>query len=78
MDGLLKSRGIKFVVAMYPDEFQVNSIQFDMLVEKFQLHKEDYDLNLAQNLLKKFLESKQIEYLDMLDRFRTEEKQREL
>lgn len=78
MNELLKSRGIKFMVAIFPDEFQVSSIQFDTLVEKFQLKKEDYDLDLAQRLLKTFLESKQIPYLDMLDRFRVEEKQREL
>jgi len=78
MNELLKSRGTKFMVAIYPDEFQVNPIQFDSLVEKFHLQKADYDLNLAQNLLKTFLESKQIPYLDMLDRFREEEKQREL
>jgi lysophospholipase L1-like esterase len=78
MNELLKSRGIKFMVAIYPDEFQVNPIQFDSLVQKFRLTREDYDLDLAQNLLKTFLESKQIPYLDMLDRFRTEEKQREL
>jgi hypothetical protein len=78
MNELLKSKGIKFMVAIYPDEFQVNPIQFDSLVQKFRLTREDYDLDLAQNLLKTFLESKQIPYLDMLDRFRTEEKQREL
>ena len=78
MNELLKSRGAKFVVAIYPDEFQVNPIEFEALVEKFQLPKEDYDLNFAQDLLKSFLESKQIPYVDMLDRFRTEEKQREL
>lgn len=78
MNQLLKSRSIKFVVAIYPDEFQVNPVQFDSLVKRFQLQKEDYDLNLAQNLLKTFLESKQISCLDMLDRFRIEEKHREL
>ena len=78
MNELLKSKGIKFIVAMYPDSFQVNPTELDALVQKFHLRKEDYDLNLAQDLLKTFLESKQIAYLDMLDRFRTEEQQREL
>jgi hypothetical protein len=78
MNELLKSKGIKFMVAIYPDEFQVSPVQFEALVEHFRLKKEDYDLDLAQNLLKTFLESKHISYLDMLDWFRTEEKQREL
>lgn len=78
MNELLKSRAIKFMVAIYPDEFQVSAPHFDSLVARFNLSKEDYDLGLAQNLLKTFLESKQIPYLDMLDRFRTEEKQHEL
>ena len=75
---LLKSRGIKFMVGIYPDEFQVSPAQFEALVEHFRLKKEDYDLDLAQNLLKKFLDSKHISYLDMLDRFRVEGKQRAL
>jgi SGNH hydrolase-like domain, acetyltransferase AlgX len=78
MNELLKSKGIKFMVAIYPDEFQVSPVQFEALVEHFRLKKEDYDLDLAQKLLKTFLESKHISYLDMLDRFRTEENRREL
>ena len=78
MSEMLKRRGIKLVVAIYPDELQVNPAQFEALLEKFQLTKADYDLDLAQKLLKTFLESKQIAYLDMLDRFRVEARQREL
>jgi hypothetical protein len=32
MNELLKSKGIKFMVAIYPDEFQVSPVQFDTLV----------------------------------------------
>jgi hypothetical protein len=78
MNQLLKSISIKFMAAIYPDEFQVNPVQFDTLVEKCQLKKDGYDLDLAPNLLKTFHESKQISYLDMLDRFRIEERQRDL
>jgi hypothetical protein len=78
MNELLESKGIKFMVAIFPDELQVNPIRFNSLTERFRLTKEDYDLNLAQDLLKSSLESKQIPFVDMLDRFRTEEKQREL
>ncbi len=78
MNDLLKSRGIQFMVAILPDELQVNPNQFNSVTERFRLTKEDYDLDRPQNLLKSFLESKQIPFVDMLDRFRAEEKQHEL
>lgn len=78
MNELLKSRNIKFMVAIYPDEMQVSPKQFDTLVAKFGLNREDYDLDLAQERLKSFLDSKQIPYLDLLDSFRSEEPKRDL
>ena len=78
MNDLLKSRNIKFMVAIYPDEMQVSPNQFDTLVSKFALNREFYNLNLAQDVLRAFLESKQIPYLDLLDRFRTEEQKQDL
>ena len=78
MSDLLKSRNIKFMVAIYPDEMQVSQSQFETLVSKFALHREDYNLNLAQDALGRFLQSKQIPYLDMLDRFRAEEQKQDL
>ena len=78
MNDLLKSRNIKFMVAIYPDELQVSPNQFALLVSKFGLNRDAYNLNLAQDVLRSFLESKQIPYLDMLDRFRTEEQKQDL
>ena len=78
MDALLKSRNAKLVVAIYPDEFQVNDSLRKAVFDKFKLRPEDYDLNLAQNLLKTFLESKGIPYLDLSDRFRAEGQKRDL
>jgi acetyltransferase AlgX (SGNH hydrolase-like protein) len=78
MDALLKSRNIKFVVAIYPDEFQVNDTVLNAIFEKFKLKTEDYDLNRAQNLLKSFLQAKGIPFIDFLDRFRAEGKQHDL
>lgn len=78
MNDLLKARNIKFMVAIYPDEMQVSPNQFDTLVSKFALNREDYNLNLAQDLLGRFLEAKQIPYVDLLERFRTEERARDL
>lgn len=78
MDALLKSRNIKLVVAVYPDEFQVNEPLQKTVFEKFKLKPEDYDLNLAQHLLESFLQSKGIPFIDFLDRFRAEGKNRDL
>jgi len=72
MDALLKSRNIKFIVAIYPDEFQINKTVLKTIFEKFILNQEDYDLDLAQNILKSFLELKSIPYIDFTDRFRAE------
>ncbi len=78
MNDLLKARNIKFMVAIYPDSTQVKPQQFDTLVTKFGLNRDDYDLNLAQDELKAFLSSKQIPYLDLLEAFRAEEPKRDL
>lgn len=48
------------------------------IFEKYKLKPEDYDLKLAQNLLKGFLESRGIPYVDFLERFQAEGKKRDL
>jgi hypothetical protein len=78
MDALLKSRNIKFIVAIYPHVFQINQTLLKVIVERFRLHMEDYDLNLAQNILKSFLQSKNISYIDLTDRFRSEGREKGL
>jgi len=49
---------------------QVSETQFNALVTHRSLNREDYDLNLAQDRLKTFLESKQIPYVDLLESLR--------
>jgi SGNH hydrolase-like domain, acetyltransferase AlgX len=78
MDALLKSRNIKFIVAIYPDVFQINQTLLKVIVERFRLHMEDYDPDLAQNILKSFLQSKNISYIDLTDRFRSEGREKDL
>ena len=78
MDALLKSRNIRLVVAIYPDEFQVNEPLLKAVFEKYKLKPEDYDLKFAQNLLKQFLDSKGIPSIDFLDRFHAEGKKKDL
>lgn len=48
------------------------------IFEKFKLRPEDYDLNLAQNILQSFLRSQSIPYIDLSDSFRAEGQSREL
>jgi hypothetical protein len=78
MQELLNGRHTKFVVAIFPDEVQVSPTQFDALVKKFGLRRDDFDLDLAQTRLKNFLQSQNIPYLDLLARLRQEAQQREL
>lgn len=78
MNAILKSRKTKFIVAIYPDEFQVNQGLSNTIFERYNLRREDFDLELAQNLLKKFLKPKGIPYIDFLDQFRTEGQRQEL
>lgn len=78
MDRLLKSRNTRFIVAMYPDEFQVNRNLLMTVFDRFRLNPEEYDINLAQTVLKSFLKSQGIAYIDLLEVFEAEGKQREL
>ena len=78
MDALLKSRNIKFIVAIYPDAFQIDRTLLNVILERFRLRRENYDLDLAQNILKSFLQSKDISYIDLTDRFRSEGQEKDL
>jgi len=78
MDALLKSRNIKFMVAIYPDAFQIDKTLLNAIFERFRLRREDYDLDLAQNILKSFLQSKDISYIDLTDRFRSGGQEKDL
>jgi SGNH hydrolase-like domain, acetyltransferase AlgX len=78
MDALLKSRNIKLVVAIYPDEFQINEKVLQAVLDKYKLRRENYDLNPGQSILKPFLDSKGIPFVDFADRFRAEGKKQDL
>jgi len=70
MRDLLRTRGIPLFVAIFPDEFQVNEQLTDTIFRRFKLERDDYDLELMQKLLKTFLDSEKIPYVDLLERFR--------
>jgi hypothetical protein len=67
---LLDSKGIEFLVAVYPDEFSVNPKVSEEVFFRYQLDPGDFDLRLAQKLLAGRLSEKGIRYVDLLDRFR--------
>jgi len=78
MKDLLNSKNIQFVVGIYPDEFQVNKHLLDQLFKKFDIRREDYDIELMQEILKKYLDLKQIPHVDFLDEFRTRGRETQL
>ncbi|WP_287244207.1 hypothetical protein [Okeania sp. SIO1H5] len=79
MQALLESRNIQFVVAIYPDEYQVNDeLLNDIFAEYDDLKRESYNTTCQQEILRKYLEANSIPYIDMLDRFRREQKNRPL
>lgn len=78
MDELLRQRGIKFIVAIYPDEFQVSERLKERLFKKFNLKSGDFRMDMPQMVLKEHLRSRGIPHLDMLDAFRREGEKRDL
>jgi hypothetical protein len=66
----LRARGVPLVVAIFPDEFQVDDGLADAVFSRFKLDRNDYDLTLMQKLLRRFLQSENVPYVDMLERFR--------
>ena len=78
IDQLLKSRNIKFVVGIYPDEFQVNDDLLNQIFSRFNLKRENYNIELGQKILKQYLDSKQIQYIDMLNEFSAEGREGQL
>ena len=74
MNRLLKQQNIQFVVAIYPDEFQVNPNLLNQVQEKHELNLSKYDPNCMQNILIPHLQSQQITYIDFRPRFQAEQK----
>ena len=48
------------------------------MLDKYKLRRENYDLNPGQNILKPFLDSKSMPFVDFTDRFRAEGKKHDL
>lgn len=78
MKALLNSKEIEFVVAIYPDEYQVSDRLFQEIMQRFDLDPEDYIVNCQQLILIRYLEANGIPYIDMLAKFRKEHNNRPL
>lgn len=78
MNAILTARNIKFIVAIYPDEYQVNDDLLNQLQSTFYLNLDDYDMTCQQNILIEYLESNNIPYIDLTPRFRVEQQNRHL
>ncbi|MEB3280856.1 MAG: hypothetical protein VKK42_18230 [Lyngbya sp.] len=78
MNRILQEKNIRFIVAIYPDEFQVNPQLFNQVVNEFELDPKDYQVNCMQNILKQHLEAQNIAYIDFLERFQAEQQKQHL
>ncbi len=78
MNRLLKQQNIQFIVAIYPDEFQVNPNLLNQIAQTHELNLAKYDPTCMQSILIHHLKSQQIPYLDFLPRFQAEQKTRAL
>lgn len=77
MANLLEERKIDFLVAIYPDEFQVNDKMREKVISKFNLNGV-FEWELPQNILKEYLNSRGIPFIDFLDDFRKKGKYQSL
>jgi hypothetical protein len=50
MRDLLQARGIALIVAIFPDEFQVDDQLAETIIGRFSLDRSDYDLALMQKV----------------------------
>lgn len=58
-------KGIRFGMVLIPDEYQVNPVLLDQLIQSQQIPTEDIDLDLPQRRLNAFCRKNQIPCLDM-------------
>jgi hypothetical protein len=63
--------GATYAIIIHPDQYQVETILRQQLVQKFGIDFEhDYDLNQPQDILKTYCESHKIPFLDLLPAFK--------
>jgi hypothetical protein len=78
MKEFLDNRNIELAVGIYPDEFQVDEELLSQVFLTYNLERGDYDVDLAQRLLKRHLDDLNVNYTDLLDSFKKETLKRRL
>jgi hypothetical protein len=69
MAELLNSRDVDFIVALFPDEYQVNLRLRRQLSDAFGLREVNYDLELPQRLIRKHMKTHQVPVIDLSQAF---------
>jgi hypothetical protein len=69
MTKLLRSRNIDFIVALFPDEYQVNPRLRQQLSSEFGMRESDYDLELPQRLIWNHMKAHHVPVIDLLQPF---------
>jgi lysophospholipase L1-like esterase len=70
MAALLEARGIDLLVAIHPDEFQVDPGLLDRILARYTVPRDAFDLELPQRILREHLDARGIAYVDLLETFR--------
>ena len=78
MNGLLKKRKIKFLVAILPDQLSVDDALAGVVLDSLRIERSDFDGSLAQKLLTDYFRREQIPYIDLLPVFRKAGKEKRL
>lgn len=75
MRDLLKENNTQFMVAAYPDNFQIEESLRQVVFNHYDLDPAQYQLDRAQNLLYKFCQEQQIEFYDLLPTFQAKQQE---
>jgi len=78
MQSLLSRRGIALMVAIFPDELDVNERLAQQVYSRFQLDPKDYVPSCVHNLVRAYLGATGIPFIDLFDDVRAQAQQRAL
>lgn len=73
-----RQAGHRFLVAIYPDVYQVDRKLHQKLMDTFALEPDDYDLLLPQKTLKRFLSKEEIDFVDLTPVFQAHGRHKKL
>ena len=64
---LLDQRGVKFMVGIYPSEFQVDEDLAAKIMTMTDREKSDYDLTRPQRILREWLDTRKVDHFDFYE-----------